>query len=460
MKQWLGDKQMGVKRLMWAVVTVLWVTTAGICGLEETKDANAPRRLQEYLRYAALHNAGLKAAFENWKAALAQVPQAEALPDPRFNYGYFIEEVETRVGPQRHRFSISQVYPWFGTIEARTDAAAAAAKAARSRYEAKTLALFYEVKEAFYEYAYLGKAVEIAKANVSLMRHFEEVARAKYLSAGTGHPDVIRAQIELAKLEDKLAELEQLREPIVARLNAVLNRHSRELLPWPETETLKVTTVEREQVMEKVLRRNPGLKAFEHEIEAARSRVELARKKFYPDIGVGVDWIETGSALGSGVRDSGKDPVILMFSLNVPIWRDRYKAGELQAKASLRRVREERVEQENKLLARTETVLYELGDSARKAQLYGEILVPKAQELVEASEVAYRAGGVDFASLIDAQRILLAFELQHTRALTNNQQRLAELEMLAGGQIEVQKEDQEDSQGAVRQQVRSLQDRA
>jgi cobalt-zinc-cadmium efflux system outer membrane protein len=106
------------------------------------RDDNIPITLQDYLRYAALNNAGLEAAFEQWKAAVEQIPQAKALPDPRFNYGYFIEEVETRVGPQRQKFDIMQTFPWFGTIEARTDQATATAKAAHKLYMAKRLELF------------------------------------------------------------------------------------------------------------------------------------------------------------------------------------------------------------------------------------------------------------------------------------------------------------------------------
>jgi outer membrane protein TolC len=167
----------------------------------QQSDANGLVTVQDYLRYAALNNAGLKAAFEQLEVAVQQVPQAKSLPDPKFTYGYFIREVETRVGPQRQKFGIMQVFPWFGKIEARTDAAAASVKAARKRYEAAKLKLFFEVKDAFYEYVYLASAVEIARENLELIKHFEEIARIKYMAAAMGHPDVIRAQVELAMLE-------------------------------------------------------------------------------------------------------------------------------------------------------------------------------------------------------------------------------------------------------------------
>jgi len=142
--------------------------------------------------------------------------------------------------------------------------------------------------------------------------------------------------------------------------------------------------------------------------------------------------IQTDNALMPNVRDSGKDPVILMFSVNIPLWQDSYKAGERQAQAELQKAQEQKVETENQIIAQTIRVLYDIEDDQRKIQLYGDILVTKAQELVAASESAYRAGNVDFLSLIDAQRMLLKYQLDYERALTNKEQKIAELEMLIG----------------------------
>jgi len=402
---------------------------------QESGDANDLTHLQDYLRYAALNNAGLKAAFEEWKSALQQVPQVKVLPDPQFTYGYFIEEVETRASPQAQRFQLMQVFPWFGTIEARTDAAAAVAKAAQKRYDAAKLKLFYEVKDAFYEYAYLARAVEIARENLELIKHFEEVARTKYMAAAATHPDVILAQVELAKLEYQLKALEELRKPIVTRLNAVLNRQSFDMLPWPEKEKFQVMTLDRQQMIEILRSNNPDLAALDFEVETAKHRIELAKKRFYPDIGVGVEWMTNMAMMDSGISGSEKDDVILMFGLNLPIWRKSYKAAELQAKTDLNKTLHQKKDAENTFIARAAGTLYDFEDSIRKIKLYGDALVPKAQELLGASETAYKAGTIDFLSLINAQQKLLEFQLDYERAVTDNQQRLAELEMLAGAQL-------------------------
>jgi len=423
------------RQIVFIVMVIALVLAYGVGASERSGDANDPVELKDYLAFAALHNAGLQVAFEQWKIAVEQVPQARSLPDPKFTYGYFIEEVETRVGPQQNKLEIMQTFPWFGEIEARTDAAAAAAKAARKRYEAAKLKLFSEVKDAFYEYTYLARAIEIAKENLELIQHFEEVARTKYITAATGHPDVIRAQIELARLEDRLKTLEELRKPIVARLNAVLNRQSLEMLPWPRKAELRAVEISRGKMIQLLRARNPELEALDFELQAAKNRVELAKKKFYPDVGVGVGWTDTGSAMNPGMSDSGKDPIILMFTMNLPIWREGYKAAELQAKANVRKASHQKKEAENTIIARAERSLYDFEDSDRKRKLYEDVLIPKSEELLEASETAYQAGTIDFLSLINAQQKLLEFQLYYERAMTDNQQELARLEMLVGAEL-------------------------
>ena len=418
-----------------AVIVLTLVLSQCASASAQPADVNDPFTLKEYLTSAALNNPGLKAVFEQWKVAVEQVPQVGALPDPEFTYGYVIEEVEGMSGPRPQKLQLMQMFPWFGTIEARTDAAASAAKAAKKRYEAAKLQLFFEVKEAFFEYVYLARAVEIARENLELAKHFEEVARAKYTTSAATHPDIILAQIELAKMENELKTIEQLRTPISARLTAILNRKDTGLLPWPQKGDLRVVTLDRQKLTEALRSNNPELQAFDFDLEGAMSRIELAKKRFYPDVSVGAEWLTNAGMMDAGLKDSQRDEVMLMFGLNLPIWRKSYKAGELEARADRSKMLQEKKETENTLVARIAQALYDFENSDRTLKLYRDVLVSKAQELLGASETAYKAGTIDFLSLIDAQQKLLEFQLRYERAATDNQQKLAELEMLVGSDL-------------------------
>ncbi len=421
--------------VIWAVATILSQTGAFADSQAPNADANSLLTLPDYLGYAERNNAALKSIFQQFRAAAEEVPQARALPDPRLTYGYFLDEVETRVGPQKQKFGIMQTFPWFGELKAQTDAASAAAKAASKRYEAERLKLFYQVKDVFYEYVYLARAVEITRQNLELLKHFEAVARIKYMAAAGSHPDVIRAQVELATLEDNLKSIEELRRPIVDSLNAILNRDRSLPLAWPTRDPFRQLGLDRDKVIVMLMVNNPELQAMDFEITAAQSRIEVAKKKFYPDISLGLDWIQTDEARMSGTDDSGKDPIVAMVSINLPIWGDSYKAAHRQAKARTRKASTDKVQRQNDITAQASKVLYKFEDSNRKATLYSDTLIPKAKEMLQASETAYQAATLDFLSLIDAQQILLNFELVYERSVTNNLQSFAQLEMIVGGRL-------------------------
>jgi cobalt-zinc-cadmium efflux system outer membrane protein len=422
-----------MKKLMFILIAVS-VSVPAFCQ-PVVADPNSPVTLGDYFRAAASNNAGLKSSFQRWKMAAARVPQAGALDDPRFTYGYFIEEVETRTGPQKQRFGLSQKFPWFGTIESRTDAAAATARAAYKRYEADKLKLFGEVKNGFYEYAYLYKAIEIARQNLELLKHFEQVAQARYRTAAAQHPDIIRAQIELALVEDHLAGLENMRSPVVSGLNALLNRDMTASLSKPQRSDALMESVDEVVIAGLIAERNPELAALKNDIQSARHRMRLAQKRYWPDVTLGVDWIQTDDARMDGVSGSGRDPVVAMVSFNIPLWGDSYRAGAQQARALMRSARRQKEQTQLDLSGQAAEVLYRIAETRRKAALYENTLIPKGKEMVEVSESSYRAGGVDFLNLVDAQRKLLTFEVTYQRILTDHFQALAQLETLTGGPI-------------------------
>jgi len=424
-----------MKYKLFIILSILTIALSGNASIASQKpeDANNLLNLEDYLEFAALNNASLEAAFEQWKASVEKIPQAKALPDPKFTYSYFIKEVETRTGPQRQKLSIIQTFPWFGIIEAGSDAVSAEAKAAYKQYEGTKLDLFFQVKYSFYEYYYLGRAIEIAGQNLELLRHFEEVARTRYTTSSGSHPDIIRAQIELAFIENKLKSLEELQVPVVTSLNSILNRKTDSFLPWPEKIQFKPVKIDRETVIDKLIENNPQLQAMDYEVIAAKARIEIAKRKSYPNFNIGLDWIQTDDAQATGIRDTGKDPIIAMFSINLPIWTESYKAAELETRAKMRSISAKKVQNQNDLIAKLEKTLYEFEDTIRKIDLYEDVLIPKAKEMLEASEIAYKAGTVDFLSLIDAQRSLLEFELSYVRSITENLQKTAEIEMLTGG---------------------------
>jgi len=156
----------------------------------------------------------------------------------------------------------------------------------------------------------------------------------------------------------------------------------------------------------------------------------LAKKRYWPDISLGVEYQNMPNR-----GDDEQNPVIAMISINLPIWVDSYSAGFRQAAAETAMARREKMQTEFDLAAQAQQVLFDIDDSGRKIRLYEDVLIPKAKEMIDVSEQAYRTNTIDFLSLLDAQKKLLEFQLRHQRAAANYLQKRAELEMLIGKPI-------------------------
>ncbi|MFC1735440.1 TolC family protein [Candidatus Hydrogenedentota bacterium] len=432
-----------------------------------------PAEESELLELAALNNPSLKGAFLDWKAALEKIPQVKALPDPMFTFKYFVREVETRVGPQDYSLGIAQKFPWLGKLKLRGDKAFFMSEAKRERFEAMKLTVFYEVRVAFWGLYYLSQSIKMTEENLELLQYLEEVTRTRYETALGSHSGIIRVQTELGKLEDRLKSLRDMRGPATAKLNALLNRPPDAPIGSLEAAEPQTTITNDAQIIELVMQRNPELKRLKREVEAEEAGILLALKDSLPDITLGLQYINTDSARRmskpdfntpfvqmsafrtlTGVAnivdasnlwrtqlrpertgDSGKDPIALTLSMNMPIWRDKYRAAEREARMRTRSAEFNFLNRINMLMVETSEALFDFHDAERKIDLYRDTLIPKADESLKATETAYRGGQSGFLDLIDAQRILLDFQLSYEKARADYATSLARLEMLAGGTL-------------------------
>jgi len=398
----------------------------------QSADELDAQNLRALVDYALKNNPEIHAARQQHLSALERVPQVTAWPDPKLTYRYFFEEVETRVGPQEHAIGVSQTLPWFGKLRLQGIAASDSARAAAERVASVRNAVIAEVASAWYELYYLGQSIEIIRGNRDLVLHLERVARARYGTGATTHSDVIRAQVELGNIENRLASLEDRRAPLFGRLNSALNRPTTESLALPKILDTQAVAFSDDELLKKVALNNPSLRATGFDIAAAKSLKERAKKNYLPDFTVGVDYIATGEARMPGVDDSGDNALSAMVGITLPIWRSKYDAGVREADAAIRQQQYKRDQQLNAFHADTVTALFKLRDAERQMDLYQNTLLPKANESLAATQRSYSAGSAPFADLIDSQRVLLDFELSYARSITDHNQARTVLEKLTG----------------------------
>ena len=201
-------------------------------------------------------------------------------------------------------------------------------------------------------------------------------------------------------------------------------------LPWPHSLPELDASFTDEQAQKWLSQSNPELLRLDHLAKREEAGIKRAKKNYYPDITLGVDYVQTDDALNPDMTDSGKDPLIAMVSINLPIWHGKYRAAERESRLHKAAIEAQHDDAGNRLGADLELALYHFRDANRKIDLYKDTLIPKATQSLKVVQQGFEAGNTSFITWIDAQRLLLEFQLAQQRALADRGVRLAEVEAL------------------------------
>ncbi len=386
--------------------------------------------LQAALEYGATNNPQLRAAFNQWKGAEENIAVQKGLPDPTLSYGYYFESVETKTGPQNQRFGLNQKIPGFGKLSMKKAIASDLAAASGARYQREKLNLDFSITQAYAELHYLKRSAEITEDRIRLIQNLEEVARTRY-KAGAPMAAILQAQVELGRLEDRLSSLTHLRTPQTARLNAALNRPVAAPLPWPADLPYQAIETDAAALQTQARSASPELVELGYQIDRGDHQIQLARRERFPDFSIGVQYIDTGDS-STPVADSGNDPIIGTVGITLPIWFGKNRA-KIESAAYQKTAAQLTLENRTQTLdADIRQALFQLRDADRKINLYKESLVPKAEQSLEVNRKGYEAGSMEFINLIDAERMLLEFQLAHERARADHLIARAKLAQLTG----------------------------
>ena len=387
--------------------------------------------LEELVNEALKNNPKIQAAYYNWEAAKEKIKQVSSLPDPMAGYTYFGENIETKVGPQEAKYGLSQKIPFPGKLGLKGKSQGKHAEMLKEKYEAAKREVIKSVKSVYYDIFWVDKASQITEEEKGILESLEEVARRKYESNLVSQQDVIKVQVELSRLINKLFLLRQNRKSLVAKMNSILNRpKGAELGRVGSVKSLEFG-YNLDELHKIAQSSSQELLAASLDIERAEYEKSLARLDYFPDFKVGFDYIQVGSGHTTMPND-GQDAWMGMVSINIPIWRDRLKAQRKEKKAKLETSKKSYQNVENSIAYEVEDLYFKISTYKDIISLYKTALVPQAEQNFEAAKTAYETGRVDFLNWLDAERMLLQIRLAYYKAITEYQKSIAYLERVVG----------------------------
>ncbi|TRZ42015.1 TolC family protein [Robertkochia solimangrovi] len=303
-----------------------------------------------YIEEALKNNPKVAAMELKYEMANEKVTGVRTVPNTEFSFGYFVSEPETRTGAQKMKFSVKQMLPWFGNIGSREDYTKSLAAADYMDYLIAKRQLIKEVAELYFMLYTLQQKSVATEEQLELLSSFKEMALTSVSAGKASAVDVLKLQIRTNDLEQKKAVLANNFLSAKRKFDNLINRDDALELRLPDTLTIDGSDA---LVNPETLEFHPELLKYDRIYESTEEALALNKKESSPGFGLGLDYIPVAERTDMNVAENGKDIIMPMVSLSIPIFNAKYRSENRRLnleKEALMKQKEERYNQLNTIL--------------------------------------------------------------------------------------------------------------
>ncbi len=383
-----------------------------LIGLLAFSVSNA-QELETLINEALTNNPEIQKFELQYSIASEKVNEVNTLPNTEFGVGYFVSEPETRTGAQRFKVSAKQMLPWFGNITARENYVSALAD---SKYEDIVIAkrkLMASVSRSYYN-LYANKAKQdVLSQNIKLLETYETLALTSVEVGKASAVDVLRLQMRQNEMQQLLDVLSQQFLAEQTTLNKLLNR-DKDL----EVSVVNELIIPSEdfEITSENLALHPELLKFDKLYQSVEQSELLNQKESSPMIGFGLDYINVDKRPNMDFSDNGKDIIMPMVSLSIPVFNNKYKSQTKQNELQQQEILAQKQERTNTL----ETLLDKAVNDKVSARISYATQTKNLKQAKDAEEILiknYETGTIDFNDVLDIQELQLKFQMNQIESV-------------------------------------------
>ena len=373
------------------------------------------QELQSLISESLLNSPKIKKFELQYRIASEKVNEVNTLPNTDFGVGYFVSEPETRTGAQRFKVSIKQRLPWFGSITARENYINSLAF---TKYEDITIAkrkLIVSVSKSYYKLATNTAKKAILNNNIKLLKTYETLALKSVEVGKASVVDVLLLQIRTNEIQQLIRFLEQQYISEQTNFNKLLNRDKDTAINT--LNALDIPSVDFELNPEKLVF-HPELLKYDKLYQSIEKSELLNQKENKPMFSFGLDYVNVSNRTDLNFSDNGKDILMPMLSISIPIFNTTYKSKTKQNELQ----QEEFLVQKQDRLNALEVLLDNAINNRVFARVSYETQIKNMKQAKNAKEILvknYETGMIDFKEILDIQELQLKFEMNTIESVNN-----------------------------------------
>jgi len=439
--------------------------------------------LTYYLETAVKNNPTVLQRYNEYQAALQKVPQVGSLPDPQLEAGIFLSPMELISGNQVADVKLMQMFPWFGVLKNAKDEMSLMAKARFETFRDAKLQVCFEVQSTWYDLYKVRENIRISEKNINLLKTIERLTLVKYRSGSVGSSssssgskmsgspaptassgmntmgggsaevsstpsstqlpavpmgsstgssglsNVYQIQIEQGDLDNNLASLKNEEKIIMARLNSLLNRPQNTPVTGAGLLSAEVLDSTYLTVSASMFSHNPMLGMLDYEQQSFTARKKMQKQMGFPMVGLGVNYTVINKSDMSTSSMNGKDMIMPMVTLTLPVYRKKYKAMQLET-GYLKTASEQNYQATaNSLQTEYYEALQLYNDAQRRMKLY-DSQSKLAKKTLDIQIKTYSTSNSSMTDILRTRLQLFDYEFRQVEALTDYNKAIARIKRL------------------------------
>jgi outer membrane protein TolC len=369
--------------------------------------------LQPLIEEALVNNPEIQKYELQYKIASEKVNEVRSLPNTDFGIGYFMSEPETRTGAQTFKLSTKQMIPWFGTLTSREQYMSSLADSDFENIAIAKRQIASSVAQTYYKMYALQAKQKVLIENIELLKTYETLALTSVEVGNASAVDVLKLQIRQNELEESNKVLGQLLLTEKTTMNKLLNRDKAVDIQIAEE---LIIPIETPLIDTKSLVLHPELVKYDKLFESVAQSELLNQKDANPMLGLGFDYIAVAKRPNMNFSDNGKDIVMPMLSLSIPIFNKKFKSQTKQNSLKQQEISSIKQERLNSL----ETALNEAINERYSAQIRYNTQVKNLEQAKYAEEIlikSFETASIDFNEVLDIENMQLKFQIDQIESI-------------------------------------------
>ena len=400
---------------------------------------SGPQPVDVFIRRALAENRTVQAAYHNVQALKHRIPQVTTLDDPFASNAIFpipsVAPQYSLMGYNPYNLTLAQQFPWFGTLGLRGEVAARDVQVALAELAAAQVDAVEAVKRAYYNLYASLKIEEILTENRKILEDFRGIALER-LAAGGTQRDVLRSEVLISELDREKANNKQ-------AITSARSALARQLHVSPETDfrtlpelSLAGASTDFERLYQLAVAARPELQGRLAAVARDEKAVELARKRFYPNVTLGLTYMDMEKTNAMTPKTAGGMPNVGLFvAFNLPVYRNKYRAGVYEAQE--RTLADARLyeAQRDETAGEIQDFMVQVKTQQGVLALLRDSILPRTKESFRLARSDYAKTNVDYALVQSALREVLQVQLQITQVEAELGKAVASLERAVGTEI-------------------------